>query len=268
MREFKRGRCVDNIVRETKEQDKKLGDVEKGADLGVGQLSRLKADEQKGNFNVENFYKIAEQLGHTMDYLANYDEHSPLTDNDKYMIRFLDKLTFQTSSHDLTWKMMEPRITDRHYIFKHPLFTEREEEGENPYTGEPVFSNAMVFDSRFADDADIDGHCFHALVDEQSQTSLYVMSAHYWIAAKKPEERSTHANNILEFYFIDRQGHITELASSYYVCDEVKAAKRVLYEAIENERSQLNFTNRSINSIDRFMTSGSVSKGKGGEAND
>ena len=126
----------------------------------------------------------------------------------------------------------------------------------------------MVYDSRFADDADIDGHCFHALVDERSQTSLYVMSAHYWIAAKKPEERSTHANNILEFYFIDRLGHITELASSYYVCDEVKAAMRVLYEAIENERSQLNFTSQSINIIERFMTSGSVSKGKGGEAND
>ena len=265
MREFKRARCVDNITREVKEQEKKLGEVEKGAGLGVGALSRFKADETKGNFNVENFYKLAEELGHTMDYLANYDEHSPLTDNDKYMIRFLDKLTFQTSSHELTWKMMEPRITDRTYIFKHPLFTEREEEGENPYTGEPVYFRAMVFDSRFADDAKIDGHCFHALIDETSQTALFIMSAYYWIEGKEIGDRSIRAEKNLEFYFIDSRGNISGVASSYYVCDEVKAAMRTLYDAIENERSQLNFTKKSMKVIDRFMALGD--KGKGGEAN-
>ena len=265
MREFKRSRCIDNITREVKEQEKRLGEVEKGADLGVGALSRFKADEQKGNFNVENFYKIAEQLGHTMDYLANYDEHSPLTDNDKYMLQFLDKLTFQTSSHELSWKMMEPRITDRTYIFKHPLFTEREEEGEHPYTGEPLLYKAMIFDSRFTDDAKIDGHCFHALIDEYSMTSLYIMSAFYWIQAKEVGDRSIRADNVLEFYFMDQQGNITELASSYFVCDEVKVAMKVLYDAIEGERSQLNFTKRSVDIMKRFMESGNGSEAKGGE---
>lgn len=250
MKEFDRIKCIDNITYVVKELGKKLGEVEVNAGGSAGGLSRLRNNEGRGNFSVEFFYNIAEQLGHTMDYLANYDPDAPITENDKFILRFLDQLTFDAENQNTVWEMMDANILRDDYMFEHPLFSRNTRIDEHPITGDFVQRDVMYFDSQFDETAEIAGHCYFANLNDDIGSTIYVMCCRY----KDRESKfggMTEAG--YEMYFIDKKGNITPVASSFLVSEPVRVAMKALYEAIESAKSHLNLNAHSRSVINRYM---------------
>lgn len=244
MKKYDRIRLIENIQRVAKEKNVKIGDMEEKAGTSTGFISRLKKDDQKGNFNVDLLCSVAEDLDCTLDYLV-YAGEEGLTDNEKFMLEFIDKLTRDTNQYETEWSMMEPSIKDKYYIFEHPLFRKIDGCVEDP-DGNFHYPQEMVYDSRFVDNASIAGNCFYTMLDDFHQAKVYVMKVSEYVDMFKN-------NEIIEIYIIEKNGTIRTVACSKFACDEVKAAIENLYKSISDARSHLTVDSRVKSIIGEYM---------------
>ena len=243
--ELDRKRLIDNIYRYAKEKDIKIGTLEQNAGVSPGYLSRLAKDESKGSFGVDLLCSAAEQLGRTLDDLV-YTNNDVLSPNELKMIAFLDKLTLKTESFQLEWQMLPPMIEDPTYIFEHPLFRLVDREELNMY-GDWEICKESEYCSRFLEhgNAQIAGNCFHVPFDTYGGREVYIMSA--------KERNSSNDKEILEVYFIQRNGTIEPIASTKFVNDQIQEAMKRLYLTIEAARSHLTLDKGSLGAMDRFL---------------
>lgn len=248
MKSYDRVKLISNIQRMAKEKDVKMGDMEEKAGVSTGLISRLKKDETKGNFTVDLLCSIAEQLECTLDYLV-YSGEGELSENEKLMLKFIDKLVRDTDQYILEWTMMEPMIVDRSFLFQHPLFRVVDDYAEDP-DGNYHYFKSTVYDSRFLENgsATINGNCFLVLLDSFTQTFLYVMNVTHSIPGKYFEKE-----NIIEMYFIEKTGSVKPLACSKLVCEEVSGKMQDLYDSIVNARSHLTVDSRARSIIDSYL---------------
>lgn len=244
---FDRKQLIDNIYRFAKEKDIKIGALEQEAGVSAGYLSRLLKDDTKGSFGVDLLCSAAEQLGKTLDALV-YSSTGELSDNEKKIIDFFDKLTLSTENYSLEWSMMPAMIQDPTYLFTHQLFREVDCTAEDP-DGNFHYYEEMEYCSHFLDRGDIkiDGNCFHVLFDKFAMTEIYIMNVSFY--DNKTFDRK---NGILEVYFLTRD-KVEPIACTEYVCDQVDAAIHRLYDSIEAARSHLSLKSNSISAIDRFL---------------
>lgn len=244
---FERKRLIDNIYRVAKEKDINIGTLEEEAGVSKGYLSRLAKKEDKGTFGVDLLCSIADTLEKTLDALV-YEDTESLTENEKYMLDFLDRLTLQTEKRSLEWEMMPPDIQDTMFIYEHPLFRTVERMDED-YHSTPYFYETNEYCSAFMapETLHVDGNCFFTMIDEFSRTQLYIMEV-------SPKTYGTNPNRprIKELYFI-RNGKAEPVACTELLCDQVKEAVERLYNAIEEARSNLRINTSSKSVIDRFM---------------
>lgn len=248
MSSYDRVRLINNIQRMAKEKDVKIGDMEEKAGVSTGLISRLKKDDTKGNFTVDLLSSVAKQLECTLDYLV-YSGEEELSENEKLMLKFIDKLVRDTDQYTLEWTMMAPMIMDRTFLFQHPLFRAVDDSGEDP-DGNFHYFKSMVYDSRFLENgsASINGNCFHVLLDDFTRTSLYVMNVTHSIPGKFFDKE-----DIIEMYFIDNGGNVKPLACSKLVCKDVSGKMQDLYDSIVNARSHLTVDSRARSIIDSYL---------------
>lgn len=246
---FDRKRCINNIIREAKEQNKKLGKLEAAGGQSPGFLSRINNNDGKGNFNVEFFYALSEQLGRTMDYLANYDENVPMTDSERYVLDFVDQLTFASERYNTEWEKMDAGILNPEYLFEHPLFSQTVWEGEHGFTGEFVQHDVMRYNSKFDETAKINGYCYYASLEGKIGSAIYIMNVKYQV---KDDSFSSQKNSY-EIYFIDENENTTPVVSSYYAIEPLKTAIEKLYNCIENAQSHVTLNDVSKSHIKRYM---------------
>ena len=170
MAEFDRNLLIENIYRLAKEKKLKIGDLESSVGVSTGYLSRLAKDESKGVFSAELLFQIADKLGTTMDSLVLVNTKG-LTDNEQYLLSFIERLTLETENYGVEWNMMEPMIEDTTYLFDHPLFRKVDKDGED-MIGNYHTWEAMQYDSLFLESgtAYINGNCFYTRIDDFSQT--------------------------------------------------------------------------------------------------
>lgn len=250
MNEFDRINCIDNITWEVKSQGKKLGEIEVNAGGSPGILSRLRNNEGKGNFSVELFHGISQQLRRSMDYLANYNPDAPITENDKYLLKFLDQLTYDTEHHNTAWDMLDASIVNPKYIFEHPLFSKVLQTSVDPLGLSSAKEDIMQYNSRFDETAEIAGHCYFAGIRGSQGTSVHIMKCRY---REKNNKFGQMTDAVYEMYFIGRKKEVSPLVSSHLVCTEVATAIKDLYFAIEGTRSNIRLNDHTMSVIEAYM---------------
>ena len=101
--EFDKRRCMSAIYAIAKEKGVKIGDLEKEANVSTGYLSKLNKEENTSSPSIELLVAVARVLGVTIDMLV-YSEYEGLSSNEKYMLKFLDRLIKKTLSGELQWE--------------------------------------------------------------------------------------------------------------------------------------------------------------------
>ena len=73
MASFDKNRCLNNIYFLVKEKNLRIGDLEAGAGVSIGYISRLNKDDSKATPSIEFLVSIADKLDVTIDALIQYD---------------------------------------------------------------------------------------------------------------------------------------------------------------------------------------------------
>ena len=126
---FDKKKCMSTIYAIAKEKGIKIGDLEKNAGASAGYLSKLSSDGNTATPSIELLLAIADNLGVTIDMLVK-TEYDELSENEKYVLKFLDRLIKETKSGVLGWskdtknQLLEVgyKEEDGQYIAEHPLF--------------------------------------------------------------------------------------------------------------------------------------------------
>lgn len=250
--EFDKRRCMSAIYAIAKEKGVKIGDLEKEAGVSTGYLSKLNKEENTSSPSIELLVAAARLLGVTIDMLI-YSEYEGLSANERYMLKFLDKLISQTLSGELQWEKETKKqllnlecgydLSGEAYV-RHPLFTVT----ETPAGGEGKFYLTSCYCSRFFPEGDtlIAGDGFHAALSP-SDAELYIM---------KVENEESHMGigyDQFEVYLVNGSG-VKPLGCSDFVCGEVSRQIQNLYKVIVDADSNLGINDEVKGIIDLYMS--------------
>lgn len=156
MSEFSRSRLLANITYLTKEKNIKIGDLEAEAGVSTGYFSRLNKGDSTALPNIEVLTAVAEKLGATIDSLVKI-EYESLTESERYLVDFLEKLISDTESSEVCWtkettRSMGPVITEDGDL-SNPFFRYDDVcTGIDYNTGYPQYNEELVFNSLFYSD--------------------------------------------------------------------------------------------------------------------
>ncbi len=250
--EFDKRRCMSAIYAIAKEKGVKIGDLEKEAGVSTGYLSKLNKEENTSSPSIELLVAAARLLGVTVDMLI-YSEYEGLSANEKYVLKFMDKLVNDTLSGELQWEKETKKQllnVDCGYdqgeaYAAHPLFDVKEvpiEEGR--YRLEPCYC------SRFFPEGDtlIAGDGFHAALSP-SDAELYIMKVDNEIANMEI------GYDQFEVYLVNR-GSVKPLGCSDFVCGEISRQIQNLYKVIVDADSNLGINDEVKGIIDLYMMDG------------
>lgn len=250
---FDKRRCMSAIYAIAKEKGVKIGDLEKEAGVSTGYLSKLNKEENTSSPSIELLVAAAQLLGVTVDMLI-YSEYEGLSANEKYILKFLDKLVNDTLSGELQWEKETKKQllnVDCGYdqgeaYAAHPLFVAT----ELPPDEEKRLHLKPRYYSRFFPDGEtlIAGDGFHAVL-APSDAELYIM---------KVENKESHMEigyDQFEVYLVSR-GSVKPLGCSDFVCGEVSRQIRNLYKVIVDADSNLGINDEVKGIIDLYMMDG------------
>lgn len=171
--------CFSNIRHMLKENPNiKIGQIEKEANVRLGYTSRLEKPDNTSEPSIEYVMSAAKLLGVSLDSLLLMD-YSDLSETEKYLVKFTDKLKADTIADKLEWvkenadSLNRPQ-TDMNGNPEHPLLSQEEfyEESEGEY---PNLVDRIVFVSNtFGPRTYIAGDCFNLRL--KNGTYLYLMN--------------------------------------------------------------------------------------------
>lgn len=248
--EFDKRRCMSAIYAIAKEKGVKIGDLEKEAGVSTGYLSKLNKEENTSSPSIELLVAAARVLGVTIDMLI-YSEYEGLSSNEKYILKFMDKLVNDTLSGELQWeKETKKQLLNVECGFDggdayagHPLFAAK----ELPVDGDGRIHLEPRYCSRFFPDGEtkVAGDGYHAVLSP-SDAEMYIM---------KVENEESHMGigyDQFEVYLIQR-GSVKPLCCSDFVCGEVSRQIQNLYKVIVDADSNLGINDEVKGIIDLYM---------------
>lgn len=118
--------CLNNIRFLAKAKGINLGDLETGAGVSAGYLSRLSKEDSKSSPSIEVLSSIAEKLGVSIDGLVGYD-YAGMSPTERYIIDFLEKLVDSTYNGIQMWEKESTASFAKLSVYRndttdHPLF--------------------------------------------------------------------------------------------------------------------------------------------------
>jgi transcriptional regulator with XRE-family HTH domain len=247
--EFDKKRCMSAIYAIAKEKGVKIGDLEKEANVSTGYLSKLNKEENTSSPSIELLLAVARVLGVTIDMLI-YSEYEGLSSNERYMLKFLDKLINDTLSGELQWeKETKKQLLNVNCDYmgneayaEHPLF-----EASETLVGDGQYRLDAYYYSRFFPEGDtlIAGDGFHAVLSP-ADAELYIMKV------DNEEANMEIGYDQFEVYLVNRGG-VKPLGCSDFVCGEVSRQIQNLYKVIVDADSNLGINDEVKSIIDLYM---------------
>lgn len=251
---FDKRRCMSAIYAIAKEKGVKIGDLEKEAGVSTGYLSKLNKEENTSSPSIELLVAAAQLLGVTIDMLV-YSDYEDMSPNEKYVLKFLDRLVDDTLSGELQWEKETKNqllnvgcnLIGNEAYAQHSLF----EAAEVPDIGETEYPEGFHFEayyhSRFYSDGEtkIAGDGFHARL-HPADADIYIM---------KVENEKSHMGigfDQFEVYLIQK-GNITPLCCSEFVCSGISRQIQNLYRTIVETDSNIRVNNEVKSIIDLYM---------------
>lgn len=161
--------CLNNIRYLAKSKGLNLGDLETGAGVSAGYLSRVGKEDSKSSPSIEVLSFMAERLGVSVDGLIGY-EYSDMTPSERYINDFIEKLIIDTHSGTRSWEKESLASLANLEVYAdgstpHPLFT--------------AYDNRAVFNSYFAQNigTKLTDVLFHTWLENDCQ--LYLAKVSY-----------------------------------------------------------------------------------------
>lgn len=250
--EFDKKRCMSAIYAIAKEKGVKIGDLEKEANVSTGYLSKLNKEENTSSPSIELLLAVARVLGVTIDMLI-YSEYEGLSSNERYMLKFLDKLINDTLSGELQWEKETKKqllsvncdYMGNEAYAEHPLF-----EASETLVGDGQYRLDAYYYSRFFPEGDtlIAGDGFHAVLSP-ADAELYIMKV------DNEEANMEIGYDQFEVYLVNRGG-VKPLGCSDFVCGEISRQIQNLYKVIVDADSNLGINDEVKGIIDLYMMDG------------
>lgn len=172
-----------NIKHLIASKNDKISEIESGAEVSNGYLSRMIKDEGKSSFPimdvlfyVANKYQVSILTLLTVDLTA-------LTPNEKFLVSFFDRIIEESNSNKIVWTQETlKQLNDYEHLGFHPLFSLKD-----PYD----YNSGLQYKSMFDISVEIAGDCFNVPI---SDSILYLM---------RTKNTSTE-NSGFELYFYSR----------------------------------------------------------------
>lgn len=171
-------RVTENIMILADEQDITKSDLEKAVGISAGYLSKLSNPDNTTVPSAEVLLAIARKLRVTVDLLLS-SELSKMSESEKFLAKFMDKVIKDTEEERLEWKTetredlsevsIYPDGSVSHQLFKAEYTGEVDGEGNLEYK---AIYRAFFGDKR---PAEINGNCYHTTLPF-SDAELYVMN--------------------------------------------------------------------------------------------
>ena len=205
---FNRELFFENIEYLLSKNNEKLGVLERLSGNNPGYLSRMKSGKSTSDPSIEFLLNAAEFFKVPLELLIT-TKLSEMTNTEKMVYEFIDKLCLDTRSETLEWTkedLMElgimvkrnkaENIDERKFIDKHPLFINKPS-AEQPYN--------FKYHSLFFDDDKIFPYyeCFHATLKPTSQ-ELYIMQCQIMMDDQNPE-------GYYELYIVSKDNENTKV---------------------------------------------------------
>lgn len=239
-----------NIRELMKDTEIKLGQIEKEAGCQPGYMSRLDKTDSATDPSAEFIVTASQILGVSVDVLLNVTIKY-LTDSERYMIRFLEKLIRDTVGEKLGW-VKEPLYSlqdiyeDEDGRLWHPLFDSYQATGINS-GGNAYQTTQFYFPSEaFGRKTEIAGDCYH--LELKNNATLYFMYVKEEGSADDEEGKSA-----FELWMYNKKSGASFLCGDH--AGKLFVTKLVfnLWMAIEQymTRPRMNKDHKSI--IDAFM---------------
>lgn len=244
--DFNRTQFFDNVSYLIKKHDLKIGEIENGAGVSAGYISRASKDE-KSKPGIEFVMKVAELLNVSVDTLLRADLTNA-TPTEKYLMSFLNKLNNDTISDALEWVRASDkelnRMDEENII--HPLFSLQCFDEPNEYEEKESLVTRVVFVSHNFDcRTAIKGDCYSLRM--KNRTFLHIMNIF-----KTYSSIADPNNNAIEMWMTSLE------QSPQFICDNKgESAIAHLIDGLYNTISE-NMRHPQINKdlqyvIDAFM---------------
>ncbi len=124
--DYDKQRCINNIKFLAKAKGINLGDLETGAGVSAGYLSRLSKEDSKSSPSIEMLTSVARKLGVSLDGLISYD-YAGMSATERYIIDFIEKLISGTMQGNQDWEKESSAVLNGIELYpngttSHPLF--------------------------------------------------------------------------------------------------------------------------------------------------
>ena len=239
-----------NIRELMKGTEIKLGQIEKEAGCQPGYMSRLDKTDSATDPSAEFIVTAAQILGVSVDVLLNVTIKY-LTDSERYMIRFLEKLIRDTVSEKLGWNK-EPLYTLQDIYEEedgrlwHPLFDSYQasgiDSGGNTYQKTQFYFPSEAFGRK----TEIAGDCYH--LELKNNATIYFM-----YVKEEGSSDDEEGKNAFELWIYSKKSGASFLcgdhAGNQFITNLVFDLRMAIEEYMS--RPRINKDHKSI--IDAFM---------------
>lgn len=243
--DFNRSRLLNNINILIAIKKLKKNEVETNSGVSVGYLSRLAKPDNDTVPSVDFVWRVARELGVTMDALIDYD-FTKLNEEQLLITNFINELARKTDKRELDWNIA---INDR-------TLAQRLNDGD--YQCPLISWNSdfdYYYDSRFYKylKVDLAGHCYDA--ELPSGGRVYVMDVEGTV--------NNLPQRFWEVYYIEDRTDLPFEGDDYYIvpiCVTVGAGHFLepiideLASKIEDQENELKISREAKDVISRFMT--------------
>ena len=246
---FNRSRLLSNIAFLTKEKGIKIGDLEADAGVSTGYFSRLNKSDSTALPSIEALTAVAGKLGVSIDSLVKI-EYDALTESERYLVDFLEKLISDTESSDVCWtkettRSMGPVITEDGDM-SNPFFRYDDVcTGLDYDTGYPQYHEELVFNSLFYSDK-----IARLTKDTAYHADLYGNT--FWLCPVSIEVSEGEKQEDLEVYMKSGK-KVHPVCNTNTHCPAINALLNSLYQAViaSSKRPKVNATVKAA--IDLYM---------------
>ncbi len=234
------------------EQGIKIGELESKAGVRVGYMSRVEKPESSSEPSINFVATAAKMLNVSIDSLL-YSSYVDMTETEKYIVSFLEKLISDTRVDKLGWNVESQSELEHIRIsidggVSHPLFSPSyflEDDGEPM----PDYSNIIFNSHSFGDETKIIGDCYNAKI--KGNTYLYIMyvTRNEFVKELKDGEYPFDFRKEIWMY---KEGEKQFLCDSGYESN-MKNIIEELYSAIEGSLKRPKISKDLRKDIDSFM---------------
>lgn len=227
-------KIFNNIYYLLEEKNIKVGELEKELEITPGYIARTRKDG--GRPSIDFLWNVAQYFNTHIDIIVSVDLQK-LTETERFIINFIEKITKDTFETKLNWKAEERGFENKimtvsEGLTDHRLFSTKEVMVFNHMNGYPESIDKPVFLSKaFGENTEINGVCYHTQLEED--VYIYLMSV--CDESDEDEEVSelfnSSVNRVSEEIWMYQDGKIQCLACTYD-SDYLKEIVAVLRDAV------------------------------------